>query len=160
MVSNFDLNRSLMAWNPLEKLLICRKLCIKKAYFHDVIKGWWWRQIPFLQKQNDRTNNYLEDLWFEIVVTFILRKQQTIEYKTQKRLPWIYISGRWQAPRSTRKTNSEGIARRAMTSARRAESSWTSQQMQLVFFFFFFFFQRPLYKNVVICKNRDFRVLF
>ena len=28
------------------------------------------------------------------------------------------------------------------------------------FFFFFFFFQRPLYKNVVICKNRDFRVLF
>ena len=36
----------------------------------------------FLQKQNDRTNNYLEDLLSEIVVTFILRKQQTIEYKT------------------------------------------------------------------------------
>ena len=33
------------------------------------------------------------------------------------------ISGRWQAPRSTRKTNSEGIARRVMSSARRAESS-------------------------------------
>ena len=37
----------------------------------------------FLQKQNDRTNNYLEDLWSEIVVTFILRKRKTIEYKTQ-----------------------------------------------------------------------------
>ena len=37
----------------------------------------------FLQKQNDITNNYLEDLWSEIVVTFILRKRQTIEYKTQ-----------------------------------------------------------------------------
>ena len=37
----------------------------------------------FLQKQNDRTNNYLEDLWSEIVLTFILRNQQTIEYKTQ-----------------------------------------------------------------------------
>ena len=36
----------------------------------------------------------------------------------------LYIlSGRWQAPRSTRKTNSEGIARRAMSSARRADSS-------------------------------------
>ena len=40
-------------------------------------------QITFLHKQNDRTNNYLEDLWSEIVVTFILRKRQTIEYKTQ-----------------------------------------------------------------------------
>ena len=37
----------------------------------------------FFTKQNDRTNNYLEDLWSEIVVTFILRKRQTIEYKTQ-----------------------------------------------------------------------------
>ena len=37
----------------------------------------------FFTKKNDRTNNYLEDLWSEIVVTFILRKQQTIEYKTQ-----------------------------------------------------------------------------
>ena len=37
----------------------------------------------FFTKTNDRTNNYLEDLWSKIVVTFILRKQQTIEYKTQ-----------------------------------------------------------------------------
>ena len=37
----------------------------------------------FFTKKNDRTNNYLEDLWSEIVVTFILRKRQTIEYKTQ-----------------------------------------------------------------------------
>ena len=29
-----------------------------------------------------------------------------------------------------------------------------------LFLFLFCFFQRPLYKNVVICKNRDFRVLF
>ena len=34
-------------------------------------------------KLNDRTINYLEDLWSEIVVTFIFRKRQTIEYKTK-----------------------------------------------------------------------------
>ena len=37
----------------------------------------------FTKNKKDRTNNYLEDLWSEIVVTFILRKRQTIEYKTQ-----------------------------------------------------------------------------
>ena len=36
----------------------------------------------FLQNLNDSANNYLEDLWSEIVITF-LRKRQAIEYKTQ-----------------------------------------------------------------------------
>ena len=35
----------------------------------------------------------------------------------------LELSGRWQAPRSTRKKNSEGIVLWAMPSARRAESS-------------------------------------
>ena len=41
----------------------------------------------------------------------------------RRSVQYYILSGRWQAPRSTRKTNSEGIARRAMSSARRAESS-------------------------------------
>ena len=37
----------------------------------------------FRKIKHDSVNYYLEDLWSEIVVTFVLRERQTIEYKTQ-----------------------------------------------------------------------------
>ena len=53
----------------------------------------------------------------QLTITVLIDVPQ-LKKRSRSPAPW-YISERWQAPRSTRKKNSEGIALRAMPSAQR-----------------------------------------